>query len=230
MKNKLDDHQLKALLFKELLEENKIDGPETMELSDGLTLELKKMLADQDPLPQKRKKTFGWMNWRVGVATLCLSLLLLSTIIFPVQKTWAHIKQAVIAVWKTYDDHDEVTFREVEVGESQERRDEKVSLEVGYIPEGYTIELDQDHGFRVDKCFEKGDKFIMITVSIAKSAKIGWDNEYSTRHSMEINGKHIDYIHRGDTYAFLWLDGRWAYRITSNESLEENKKIIQSIK
>ena len=113
-----------------------------------------------------------------------------------------------------------------EEGDQESREIEEI-YEITYIPEGYSLKNQQINRMRVQYVFENEEsdaiKFIQRSLD-ASSFNI--DSEHSDNTVLDI-GNYIIYTRKtGDTFYYLWNDGKYAMQIYSSESLSDDELLL----
>lgn len=113
-----------------------------------------------------------------------------------------------------------------EEGDQESREIEEI-YELTYIPEGYSLKNQQINRMRVQYVFENEEsdaiKFIQRSLD-ASSFNI--DSEHSDNTVLDI-GNYIIYTRKtGDTFYYLWNDGKYAMQIHSSERLSDDELLL----
>ena len=113
-----------------------------------------------------------------------------------------------------------VTFDE---GERESREIEEI-YELTYLPDGYSLKDQRINRMRVEYVFTNADskriKFIQQSLD-ASSFYI--DIEHSDNTMISIENYTIYTRKTGDTFYYLWNDGKYAFQINSTDKLSDNQ-------
>ena len=117
----------------------------------------------------------------------------------------------------------EIKFDE---GENDSQNIDEI-YELTYIPEGYSLKNQQITRMRVEYVFTNADsnriKFIQQSLD---ASNFHIDSEHSDNTIIEIENYIIYTRKTGDTFYYLWNDGKYAMHIYSSERLSDDELVL----
>ena len=117
----------------------------------------------------------------------------------------------------------EIKFDE---GENNSQEIEKI-YELAYIPEGYSLEDQTINLMMVKYVFTNSDgKLIQFIQRSLDASSFSIDSEHSDNTIIEIENYTIYTRKTGDTFYYLWNDGKYAMQICSSESLSDDELLL----
>lgn len=122
-----------------------------------------------------------------------------------------------------------ITFDEGE----QESRDIEEIYELTYIPNGYILKEQFVNRMVVEYVFTDSDNnYVRFTQRSLDASSFHIDSEHSDNTALDI-GNHTIYTRKtGDTFYYLWNDGKYALKLNSTEKLSDDEilSIINGLK
>lgn len=113
-----------------------------------------------------------------------------------------------------------------EEGEQKSREIEEI-YELTYIPEGYSLEEKYITRMRVEYVFIGLDSnYVRFIQQSLDASSFHIDSEHSDNTVLDIGNYTIYTRKTGDTFYYLWNDGKYAFKLISSESLSNDNLLL----
>ncbi len=215
------DEELLGLLFKEEFRESIAEIP----LSASCQRNILQMIDEMKEAPASKKRNHN-SNHRSAVrqiAVSCMVLLTIGVFVFAQDQVLA-IAKSLGVMFQVVDQERDGTITERAVPMVQD-----ITLEVNYLPEGYTLEREEDLGLMLTRYYKKGDVHLEISVSHEGLLGKHFDHVEAVFDEVKVGSIDIKYDdwEYGDYYE--WTDSGKDYSLRSFEDHEVNITIIKGI-
>lgn len=113
-----------------------------------------------------------------------------------------------------------------EEGEQKSREIEEI-YELTYIPEGYSLEEEYITRMRVEYVFIGIDSnYVRFIQQSLDASSFHIDSEHSDNTVLDVGNYTIYTRKTGDTFYYLWNDGKYAFKLISSESLSNDNLLL----
>lgn len=99
--------------------------------------------------------------------------------------------------------------------------------ELTYLPEGYTLKEERINRIGIEHIFtnDEGKKIKFIQQALDNTS-FSVDSEHSDTVVIEIEDYTVYSRKTGDTYYYLWNDGKYAFKLISTEELSDDELVL----